>query len=61
MLRALLAVLLDETVRLADLIASLREASLARAPVRCATCGATVFRIFGFLPPLHARNSRAPP
>lgn len=60
-LRALLAVLLDETVRLADLIASLREASLARAPVRCAACGATVFRIFGFLPPLHARNSRAPP
>lgn len=60
-LRALRAVLLNQTARLATLMASLREPSLTRPPVRCRVCGGTEFRIFGFVPGLNPHTSRAPP
>jgi hypothetical protein len=60
-LRALLAVLLDQTVPLADLIASLREPSLTRPTARCRVCGGGQFRIFGFLPCTGRPAVRGPP
>lgn len=58
-LRAIRAVLLDQTARMADLIAALREPSLAREPLRCRICGGSAFRTFGFVPGLY--EPRAPP
>lgn len=60
-LRAIRAVLLDKTARLANLISSLQEPALNRPPTRCPACGGTEFHTYGFAPCLGRPPVRGPP